>query len=59
MYHGCVYANADGTNKLIAESDAYLIPTNRYFWKDASDVAMHVKTCSMMKTERSVSVKAS
>ena len=57
IYHGCVYANVDGTNKLIAEGDACLIPTNTCFWKDASDVATHVKTRSMTKKERSVSLK--
>ena len=58
IYYGCVYANADGTNKIIAEVDACLIPTNRCFWKDTSDVATHVKTHSMTKKECSVSLKA-
>ena len=56
--HGCLYADSDGTNKLIAEGDACLIPTKRCFWKDASDVATYVKTLSMTKKERSVSLKA-
>ena len=58
MYHVCAYATVDGTNKLIGEGNVCLIPTNRCFWKDASDVAMHVKTRSMTKKERSVSLKA-
>ena len=57
IYHGCVYANADGTYKLIAEGDRRLVPTNRCFWKDPSDVATRVKTRSMTKRERTVSLK--
>ena len=57
IFHGCVYANADGTHKLIAEGDRCLVPTNRCFWKDPSDVAARVKTRSMTKKERAVSLK--
>ena len=55
IYHGCAYANADGTQKMIAKGDLCLFPTNRCFWKDPREVDDYVKTRSMTKRQRCVS----
>ena len=55
IYHGCAYANADGTQKMIAKGDFCLFPTNRCFWKDPREVDDYVKTRSMTKRQRCVS----
>ena len=52
VYHGCAYVNGDGTRKLIAEGHSCLVPTNKCFWKDPSDVATHVKTRLVTKKSR-------
>lgn len=44
IYHGCVYANADGTRKIIANGENYLVRTNKCFWKDLVDVLTQIKT---------------
>lgn len=49
IYHGCAYANADGTQKMIAKGNLCLFPTNRCFWKDPSEAESLVKTGSMLK----------
>ena len=56
--HGCVYANADGTRKIIANGENCLVRTNKCFWKDPVDVVTRVRTRSMTKTKRCVSMHA-
>ena len=55
IYHGCVYANADGTRKIMASGENVLVRTNKCFWKDPVDVVTQIKTHSMTKKELCVS----
>lgn len=57
LFHGCTYDNSDGTQKLITKGHACLIPTDKYFWKNFSDVATRIKTRLMTKNEVAVSLK--
>ena len=43
LFNGCTYANSNGTWKLIAKGHDCLIPTDKCFWKNASDVATKIK----------------
>lgn len=36
IYHGCAYAKADGTRKVIGNGERCLVPTSRFVWKDPS-----------------------
>ena len=58
IYHGCANANADGTNKIITKGSDCLVRTNKYFWKDPTDVVTHIKTRSMTKKEPCISRRA-
>lgn len=53
IYQGCFPKNTDGTNRIIAEGEKYLIPTNKCFWKDPIDV----KTRLQAKNEPHVNFK--
>ena len=57
LFHGCTYANFDGTRKLINASHKCLVPTNKCFWKDPCDITTQIKTRSMTKEERVVPLK--
>ena len=57
LFHGCTYANFDGTGKLIHESHKCLVPTDKCFWKDACDVTTQTKVQSMTKNEGAVVLK--
>ena len=51
MYHGCPYANDDGSRKLIAINDKCLIRNNQCFSKDTRDTCLKVKTRTMASSE--------
>ena len=66
LFHGCAYANFDGTRKLIAKSHDCIVRTwsyismvctNKCFEKNASDVATSIKTRSMTKNECAAPLK--
>ena len=57
MFHGCACINSDRTVKLIAKGHDCFIRTNKCFWKNASDVAVRIKTRSMTKNEGVASLK--
>ena len=31
IYHGCMFQNADGTNRVIAAGEKFLVPTSNCF----------------------------
>ena len=57
LFHGCTYANFDGTRKLIDTSHKYLVRNDKCFWKDPCDVTTRIKTRSMTKNEGAVPLK--
>ena len=57
LFPGCTYNNFNGTQKLITKGHACLIPTDKYFGKNVSDVATRIKTRLMTKNEGAVSLK--
>ena len=57
IYHGCFPKNTDGMNKIIAKGDKCLVPTNKCFWKDPSDVKNRVETRSQTENKPTVDYK--
>ena len=58
VYHGCMTKNVDGTNKLISLGEKCLVPTEKYFWRDLTDIKNRkVKTTGCTKTKLTVSFK--
>ena len=51
LFHGCYFANADETHKLIPSGDDCVLRTNTCFWKHPDDVDSRVKTRSMTKNK--------
>ena len=45
IYHGCMYKNSDGINRIIAAGEKCLVSTRKSFQRDSYDVSNHrVKT---------------
>ena len=57
IYHGCAYANDDGSRKLIAINDKCLISNNQCFWKDTRNTCVKVKTRTMASSEKTTPLK--
>lgn len=55
IYDGCMFKNADDTNKIIVAGGKCLITTSKFIWKDPCDVANHaVKTRSCTENEPTI-----
>ena len=57
IYHGCVLKNADGTNKIITNTENCITPTDQCLWKHPNDVPNGVKTRSNTKDKPTVGYK--
>ena len=58
LYRGCMFKNADRTNKIIAAGEKCQVPTRECFWKDPCDVKHTVKTRSQARNEPTIDYKA-
>lgn len=56
IYHGCFRKNQDGTNRIIANNEACLLPTNNQFWKHLEHVPSGIKTRSQYKKQDVVTI---
>ena len=55
FYHGCMFKNAGGTNKIIGPNEKCLASTYKCFWKDPRDIKHYrVKTSHCTKNEPTV-----
>ena len=59
IYHGCFKKNADGTNRIIANYEKFLLSTSRPFWKYIEDIPIGVNTRSQHKQQKLVNVELS
>ena len=57
IYHGCFRKNNDGTNRIIANNERYLIPTSRPFQKYIEDIPDGVKTRCQYKKQKLVNCR--
>ena len=55
IYRGCFRKNEDSTNRIIANQEICLLPTNLQFWKYSGDIPAGVKTRSKYKEQKPVS----
>ena len=54
IYHGCFKKNADGTNRIVANSEDCLVPSSRPFRKHIEDIPDGVRTHSQHKRQKLV-----
>ena len=51
IYHGCWLKYSNGTNKIIDRGEKCLTPTNKYLWKDTSDIINTIRARFQLKNE--------
>ena len=54
IYHGCFRKNVDGTNRIVANDERYLLPCSKPFWKYIEDRPSVVKTRNQYKRQELV-----